>query len=146
MNDVTEDKIISRYICTANHGFAPYAQEELRRLFGAVKSTLLLPGEIFLATLEAEPEEVEQRLAQNLPIFLRHIQPVDFQDTGDLPALERLAVYLSRRTELQSEKVSLHVRKGSSSFWDQSPGSCVSGCKSGWTPLVPSSRCRSPLG
>lgn len=132
MNDFTEDmpeqdtapqdKIISKYICTANHGFAPYAQEELRRLFGAVKSTLLLPGEIFLATLEAEPEEVSQRLAQNLPIFLRHIQPVDFQDTGDLPALERLAVYLGRRSELQGEKVSLHVRKGSSSFWEQSPG------------------------
>lgn len=42
-----EEVVYSRYICTANHGFAPYAQEELRRLFGAVKSTLLLPGEIF---------------------------------------------------------------------------------------------------
>ncbi|AIQ59003.1 SAM-dependent methyltransferase [Paenibacillus borealis] len=117
-----DEKIISRYICTANHGFAPYAQEELRRLFGAVKSTLLLPGEVFLATLEAEPEEVSRMLAQNLPIFLRHIQPVQFQDTGDMSAMERLAVYLSRRTELEGEKVSLHVRKGSTSFWEDSPG------------------------
>lgn len=117
-----DEKIISRYICTANHGFAPYAQEELRRLFGAVKSTLLLPGEVFLATLEAEPEEVSRMLAQNLPIFLRHIQPVQFQDTGDMSAMDRLAAYLSRRTELEGEKVSLHVRKGSTSFWEDSPG------------------------
>lgn len=41
----------SRFICTANHGFAPYAQEELRRTFGAVKSTVLVPGEILLAGL-----------------------------------------------------------------------------------------------
>ncbi|WP_342435732.1 SAM-dependent methyltransferase [Paenibacillus sp. FSL L8-0436] len=117
-----EEKTLSRYICTANHGFAPYAQEELRRLFGAVKSTLLLPGEIFLATLEAEPEEVSSQLAQNLPIFLRHIQPVQFQDQGNPSALERLVAYLSRRKELEGEKVSLHVRKGGSSFWQDSPG------------------------
>lgn len=132
MNDFTEaipgqdaapqDRIISRYICTANHGFAPYAQEELRRLFGAVKSTLLLPGEVFLATLEAEPQEVAQKLGQHLPVFLRHIQPVDFQDTGGMPALERLAVYLGRRSELEGEKVTLHVRKGAASFWEESPG------------------------
>ncbi len=118
----SEEKILSRYICTANHGFAPYAQEELRRLFGAVKSTLLLPGEIFLATLEGEPEEVSRVLSANLPIFLRHIQPVQFQDQGDLSALDRLAVYLSRRSELEGEKVSLHVRKGAASFWQDSPG------------------------
>ncbi|CQR56231.1 SAM-dependent methyltransferase [Paenibacillus riograndensis] len=132
MNDFTEatpgqasapeGKAYSRYICTANHGFAPYAQEELRRLFGAVKSTLLLPGEIFLATLEAEPEEVSRVLAGQPPIFLRHIQPVQFQDQGDLSALDRLAVYLSRRSGLEGEKVALHVRKGHSSFWPDSPG------------------------
>lgn len=121
-NTATHEKMTSRYICTANHGFAPYAQEELRRLFGAVKSTLLLPGEVFLATLEAEPEEVSRMLAQNPPVFLRHIQPVQFQDVGDRSAMERLAVYLSRRSELEGEKVSMHVRKGSTSFWEESPG------------------------
>ncbi|WNS44991.1 SAM-dependent methyltransferase [Paenibacillus sp. MMS20-IR301] len=121
-NAAPQEKVISRYICTANHGFAPYAQEELRRLFGAVKSTLLLPGEVFLATLETEPEEVARLLAQSPPIFLRHIQPVQFQDTGDASALDRLAVYLSRRKELEGERVSLHVRKGGTSFWEDSPG------------------------
>ncbi|MNO76278.1 Ribosomal RNA large subunit methyltransferase M [compost metagenome] len=121
-NNAPEEVVYSRYICTANHGFAPYAQEELRRLFGAVKSTLLVPGEIFLATLQSEPEEVTRVLIQNLPIFLRHIQPVDFQDEGTMEALQRLAVYLSRRSELEGEKISLNVRKGDSSFWQESPG------------------------
>ncbi|MEK5255036.1 SAM-dependent methyltransferase [Paenibacillus sp. FSL F4-0125] len=121
-NIAPEEVVYSRYICTANHGFAPYAQEELRRLFGAVKSTLLLPGEIFLATLQCEPEEVTHLLTQNLPIFLRHIQPVEFQDEGTMEALQRLAVYLSRRSELEGEKVSLNVRKGDPSFWQDSPG------------------------
>lgn len=117
-----DEAVLSRYICTANHGFAPYAQEELRRLFGAVKSTLLLPGEIFLATLRFEPEEVTRLLTQNPPIFLRHIQPVQFQDEGNMEALERLATYLSRQSELEGEKVSLNIRKGDPSFWQNSPG------------------------
>lgn len=117
-----EEKAMSRYICTANHGFAPYAQEELRRVFGAVKSTLLLPGEIFLATLPAEPEDISRALALNPPIFLRHIQPVQFQDEGGMEALKRLAVYLSRRTELEGTKTAIHVRKTADAFWQASPG------------------------
>jgi 23S rRNA (cytidine2498-2'-O)-methyltransferase len=117
-----QTQISSRYICTANHGFAAYAQEELRRLFGAVKSTLLLPGEIFLATLQAEPEDVSRTLLSNLPIFLRHIQPVQFQDEGGLPALGRLAVYLSRQSQLEGQTISLQVRKSKDSFWEESPG------------------------
>ncbi|MFE4709475.1 SAM-dependent methyltransferase [Paenibacillus sp. NPDC056722] len=120
--ETASEEVISRYICTANHGFAPYAQEELRRLFGAVKSTLLLPGEIFLATLQAKPEDVAGLLAQQPPIFLRHIQPVQFQDEGSMEALQRLATYLSRRSELEGVKVALHVRKSADCFWEQSPG------------------------
>lgn len=117
-----EKQVISRFICTANHGFAPYAQEELRRLFGAVKSTVLLPGEIFLATLQEESEEVSRRLLTHLPIFLRHIQPVHFQDEAGMPALGRLAVYLSRQSQLEGQKAALHVRKSGDSFWQESPG------------------------
>ena len=113
---------ISRYICTANHGFAPYAQEELRRLFGAVKSTLLLPGEIFLATLKLSEEEVHHRLSQEPPMFLRHMLPVHFQDEGNPEALGRLASFLGHRQELAGERVALQVRKGEESFWDDSPG------------------------
>ncbi|ASA26333.1 SAM-dependent methyltransferase [Paenibacillus donghaensis] len=112
----------SRYICTANHGFAAYAQEELFRLFGAVKSTQLLPGEVFIATLQASPEEVAARLAQQLPVFLRHIQPIQFEDAGDSLALERLAAYLNGREELAGQKVAMHLRKSVDYFWTESPG------------------------
>lgn len=117
-----EEIVYSRYICTANHGFAPYAQEELFRLFGAVKSTQLLPGEVFIATLQVEPEEVSRALLQNLPIFLRHIQPIQFQDEGDMPALQRLAEYLSQQSELEGKKVALHLRKSGDYFWQESAG------------------------
>lgn len=112
----------SRFICTANHGFAPYAQEELRRMFGSVKSTLLLPGEVFLATLQADPEEVTRLLKENPPVFLRHMQPVQLQDEGGSEALERLGVYLSRRSELDGQRIAIQVRKTDDSFWQASPG------------------------
>jgi 23S rRNA (cytidine2498-2'-O)-methyltransferase len=61
-------------------------------------------------------------LLSNLPIFLRHIQPVQFQDEGSVPALGRLAVYLSRQSQLEGCRIALHVRKSGSSFWQESPG------------------------
>ncbi|KAA9006518.1 methyltransferase domain-containing protein [Paenibacillus spiritus] len=112
----------SRFICTANHGFAPYAQEELRRLFGAVKSTPLLPAEIFLATLPQEAGEVVRTLQEQPPIFLRHLMPVQFQDEPAHEALERLAVYLNRRSELEGQRVALQARRSDDAFWKESPG------------------------
>ncbi|CAH0121165.1 MULTISPECIES: SAM-dependent methyltransferase [unclassified Paenibacillus] len=67
----------TRWIATANHSFAPYAQEEFRRLFGQIKSVQLIPGETFLIELPASAEEVGARLKAEPPIFVRHIQPVD---------------------------------------------------------------------
>ncbi|MFP4976247.1 SAM-dependent methyltransferase [Paenibacillus sp. CN-4] len=112
----------SRFICTANHGFAPYAQEELRRMFGAVKSTVLESGEVFLASLQAGRAEAVARISAERPIFLRHLLPVEFQDEGNLAGLGRLAVYLSRRAELEGERIALQVRKSTKAFWTESPG------------------------
>ena len=109
----------SRFICTANHGFAPYAQEELRRTFGAVKSTVLVPGEILLAGLPVAEEEVSIKLLEENPTFLRHIQPVQFQENtedSDL-AMEKLIAYITNHTELTGTKVALQVRKTEGSFW-----------------------------
>ncbi len=65
---------ISRFICTANHGFAPYAQEELRRRFGKLKSSMLVSGEVFLVTLFEDAERAIASIVAHPPIFLRHIQ------------------------------------------------------------------------
>ncbi|MBE7680660.1 MULTISPECIES: SAM-dependent methyltransferase [Paenibacillus] len=109
----------SRFICTANHGFAPYAQEELRRTFGAVKSTVLVPGEVLLAGLPVTEEEVSIKLLEENPTFLRHIQPVQFQEnTEDSDqAMEKLIAFITNHTELNGTKVALQVRKTEGSFW-----------------------------
>lgn len=115
----------SRFICTANHGFAPYAQEELRRTFGAVKSTVLVPGEILLAGLPVAEEEVSIRLLQESPTFLRHIQPVQFQEnTEDAEqSLEKLIAFILNHKELSGAKVVMQTRKTESSFWGENAAS-----------------------
>lgn len=70
---------VSQFVCTANHGFAPYAQEELRRTFGAVKSQVLESGEVFLASLAAENSAVVEDLLKTQPVFLRHLFPAEMK-------------------------------------------------------------------
>ncbi|MFS0868399.1 SAM-dependent methyltransferase [Paenibacillus xylanilyticus] len=115
----------SRFICTANHGFAPYAQEELRRTFGAVKSTVLVPGEVLLAGLPTAEEEVAIKLLEENPTFLRHIQPVQFQEnTEDSDqAMGKLVAFITNHTELTGTNVALQVRKTEDSFWRENAAS-----------------------
>lgn len=120
----------TRYLCTANHGFAPYAQEELRRRFGAVKSTVLVPGEIFVATLKASAEEVSAQLRHTEPMFLRHLFLVawewnsegelvldDQQDDGWLSELQQFLLTDSR---LSGANVAIQTRKAQQSLWEGS--------------------------
>lgn len=39
---------ITTYIGSSNHGFAQYAQDEIRKLFPLTKFTLLVPTEVFI--------------------------------------------------------------------------------------------------
>jgi 23S rRNA (cytidine2498-2'-O)-methyltransferase len=48
---------ISLFIGTSNHGFAQYAQEEIKRLFPAARFTLLVPTEVFIFELPVSFEE-----------------------------------------------------------------------------------------
>ncbi|MFB5265469.1 SAM-dependent methyltransferase [Paenibacillus enshidis] len=116
--------VASRFICTANHGFAPYAQEELRRLFGSVKSTVLIPGEVLLVTLSEETTAVVERIQAQAPMFLRHLFPVQFQEeSGSLDTvLTRLAAFVMNRSELQGQILSVQVRKSTDSQWEDSTG------------------------
>ncbi|MEO2258408.1 SAM-dependent methyltransferase [Paenibacillus amylolyticus] len=120
-----EEGNFSRFICTANHGFAPYAQEELRRTFGAVKSTVLVPGEILLAGLPVAEEEVADKLWAECPTFLRHIQPVQFQENTEdsEQSIEKLIAFVLNHKELTGNPVVLQVRKTEGSFWQENAAS-----------------------
>ncbi|KFN08727.1 ribosomal RNA methyltransferase RrmJ/FtsJ [Paenibacillus macerans] len=114
----------SKWICTANHGFAPYAQEELRRAFGSVKSTMLIPGEVFAATLQKAVEEVTEQLAAAPPVFLRHAFLVDWEwcpgeqadadRHGWLPALRK---FLLGDFRLPGARVAVQTRKSEDGLW-----------------------------
>lgn len=116
----------THWICTANHGFAPYAQEELRRLFGAVKSTMLIPGEVLRVTLQEEAGQVIDALLSKPPIFLRHLFPIDWEwnvaEQGELvEGLDALAAFASSDPRLQrASKIAVQPRKSEQSLWNGS--------------------------
>lgn len=114
----------SRFICTANHGFAPYAQEELRRRFGTLKSTVIIPGEVFLVTLPAATSNAVSTITNQPLMFLRHLFPVQFQEESNSPELEleHLTSFIRNRRELADMRVSLQVRKSAGSNWEDSAG------------------------
>ncbi|WP_106767766.1 SAM-dependent methyltransferase [Paenibacillus faecalis] len=124
MNEQLEKQNSAKFICTANHGFAPYAQEELRRLFGSVKSTMLLPGEVFVVTLATTVQETVECINEKAPIFLRHIFPVLMEIPGDDAgqAIRQAVTYLLKREELEGSRVSVQVRKVEGSSWTESLG------------------------
>lgn len=107
----------SKWICTANHQFIAYAQEELRRRFGQVKAKVLIPDEVIFVTLPADITEVQRQLQAEPLIFLRHIQPVELElDCASLEtpqAINALQDYLSRKSELKAgQAVAVQIRKG----------------------------------
>ena len=113
----------SKWICTANHGFAPYAQEELRRTFGGVKSSMLIPGEVFAASLQAMPENVQHQLRQAPPIFLRHTFLVDWEwcpgeaeEVKPEDWLEPLRKYLMADFRLPGAKIAVQARNRTMDF------------------------------
>ncbi|MCM3126686.1 SAM-dependent methyltransferase [Paenibacillus provencensis] len=114
----------ARFICTANHGFAPYAQEELRRVFGSVKSSVIVSSEVFLATLPREQAAVSELLMREPLIFLRHVFPVQFEENvEDLEAsFSQLYRYLLGHSDLQEGTFALQVRKTEDSAWTETSG------------------------
>lgn len=113
-----------KWICTANHGFAPYAQEELRRLFGSLKSTMLIPGEVFVLTLGVSEEEAVNSIAGHPPVFLRHMFPVHLEFPGECGEddIRRMAGFLLKQDHLAGSRISVQVRKTENSQWQSSPG------------------------
>ncbi|WP_343223781.1 SAM-dependent methyltransferase [Paenibacillus oenotherae] len=109
---------MTQWICTANHGFATYAMEELRRLFNDVKFNQLAPNEIFRMEVPLEREEAMAMLQQKEPIFLRHIQPVERilpieGNADDLQALSDLV--RNSRLRCENRMTAVHLRRADNS-------------------------------
>ncbi|GAB2724079.1 SAM-dependent methyltransferase [Paenibacillus thermoaerophilus] len=73
---MTGGAAVSRWIGSANAGYARYAQQELVARFGEVGFQELIPGELFLASIRRSEADVARLLRGNEPVFLRHIHPV----------------------------------------------------------------------
>jgi 23S rRNA (cytidine2498-2'-O)-methyltransferase len=105
---------MTRLVCTANHGFAPYALEELRRLFPRASFRLIVPGEVFELSAEEGREEVLGKINASEPIFLRHIQPVDraLPITGGADDLAALAAVVRDLSDtFRGRRTAVHIRR-----------------------------------
>ncbi|WP_028561156.1 SAM-dependent methyltransferase [Paenibacillus pinihumi] len=105
---------MSRWIGTANHGFASYAMEELRRLFTDIKFQQLSSGEVFSFEVPGDREQVFTDIARNEPIFLRHLQPVDrtMPITGDTDDLQELTdIVRHARKVFEGKRTAVHLRR-----------------------------------
>jgi Predicted SAM-dependent methyltransferase len=105
---------MTRFVCTANHGFAPYALEEMRRLFPRAAFRMIAPGEVFELSAEDGRDEILAKTRRAEPIFLRHIQPVDRAlpiagGADDLAALA--AVVRDMSGHFAGKRTAVHIRR-----------------------------------
>jgi len=108
--------MITKAICigTANHGFAPYAQEEVRRLVPSARFVALVPTEVFLCEAEGTTEELLTAIGRQEPMFLRHVQPVDqmWELTCSDDDLRRLQRWLEESGAFRAgQRVAVQMRK-----------------------------------
>lgn len=109
---------MSQWIGTANQTYAPYAMEELRRLFDGAAFTQLAAGEVFLMSSPQNREETLQAIQQQEPIFLRHFQPVDrtIDIKGNANDLEELSNMVRNAVlSFENKRVAVHIRRTSKS-------------------------------
>ncbi|WP_020616304.1 SAM-dependent methyltransferase [Paenibacillus daejeonensis] len=105
---------MSRWIGTANRGFASYAMEELRRLLPGVRFTQLAAGEVFLMEVPGYQETVQETLLASEPIFLRHVQPVvrELPLSGNADDLQELShVVRLAESQFEGKRTAVHVRR-----------------------------------
>lgn len=108
----------SHWIVTANHGFIPYAQEELRRRYSQLKSKIFVPGEVALMELPVAEDEQWRHQQDQPAIFIRDMFPVStVVSVAELQAVEQaveLLKQLNNRYDQQlvpGTKVAVHLRK-----------------------------------
>ena len=114
----------TQWIGTVNHGFAQYAQEEIRRLIPDSKFSVLEPGEVFLMRTERPYEEVAAALRGQEPIFLRHVQPAAYQLPIDRTRadLDKMIDFVQGLDLFQTgEKLAIQVRKVPAAKFEYTP-------------------------
>ncbi|NOU75430.1 SAM-dependent methyltransferase [Paenibacillus sp. LMG 31458] len=108
---------LTTYIGTSNHGFAQYAQDEIRKLFPLTKFTLLVPTEVFLFEVPGGTDDTITTLKEQEPMFLRHVQPVsqDWDLSRTDADIEHLKAWLREAIISglisSGEKIATQVRK-----------------------------------
>ncbi|OGX61555.1 MAG: hypothetical protein A2189_08965, partial [Paenibacillus sp. RIFOXYA1_FULL_44_5] len=113
-NEIESTDNTCRLIGTSNHGFAHYAQMEIRKLFAGATFTTLVKNEIFLINLPVAYDEAAAVLAdpQTEPIFLRHVHPVmwELPIKRDESDLEQLRAWVGEQSEFsEGEKVAVQT-------------------------------------
>ncbi|MHA6484023.1 SAM-dependent methyltransferase [Paenibacillus sp. strain BS8-2] len=109
---------MTEWIGTANQHYAPYAMEELRRLFPGASFTLLAPGEVFCMRCDLSKESVFAAITEQTPVFLRHLQPIDREiiAQGDAGDLEQLSDMIrNARLSFMDRRTAVHIRKSTNS-------------------------------
>lgn len=105
----------SVWIGSSNRGFGKLAMNELTRLFGKVKTQSLSPGDVYRFEVELERDEAMRRIRGQVPIFLRHVQPVDRvlpSSTSAEDALRAIAAVIeAAELPIQGMKVAVQARK-----------------------------------
>jgi len=105
---------MTRFVCTSNHGFAPYAAEELRRLFPDASFRTIAPGEVFELSADGGRDGMLARIRRDEPIFLRHIQPVDLAlaIAGGPDDLGALAAFVREQSgRFAGRRTAVHIRR-----------------------------------
>jgi 23S rRNA (cytidine2498-2'-O)-methyltransferase len=107
---------VASFILTSNHGFAQYAQEEIKRLFSHVRFNILVPTEIILFELDWPRESALDMIKSNEPVFVRHLQPVDqrwslISEEKDEQVMLYLQTWIHALPPFKlNERVAIHIR------------------------------------
>ncbi|MDK8180384.1 SAM-dependent methyltransferase [Paenibacillus sp. UMB4589-SE434] len=108
----------SHWIITSNHGYIPYAQEELRRRYAELKSQIFVSGEVALMELPRAVQDIWQDMNAEPVIFVRDMFPVqvvvEAVELTTAEQAEQILVIMQERSGIafkSMDAVSIHLRR-----------------------------------
>jgi len=121
LNEEHSSVLSSRFIGTANFGYAQQAQEEVRRLIPSVKYNFLIHNEVFIMESPLSIDQCIKIIKEQEPIFLRHIQPINTQlkITRTFEDLKLIEEHIQQRMDFHSgERVTVQIRREPDLFFE----------------------------